>query len=160
MESRIFFHVVTSSLWLYSYLVSKPNFSLWFAPTYKFTEVLIPFQSLSQFKHGQHKVSTVPMFKLCFSCQRITPLCPVIIEQSCQRPVIIKQPSFFRHVEAYVNFANACTFPPLTVHQERACVVVAMHCPNTHGPVFAYSQGGSPVFVLAAQGHVWSRMID
>lgn len=82
------------------------------------------------------------------------PLVLVITEENCNRPVIIREPSIFQDLRAYVNFANACTFPPFSALGERERGVV--HCPGTHGRVFANSQEEKFSFCC---GCGWTRMV-
>lgn len=82
------------------------------------------------------------------------PLVLVITEENCNRPVIIREPSIFQDLRAYVNFANACTFPPFSALGERERGVV--HCPGTHGWVFANSQEEKFSFCC---GCGWTRMV-
>ena len=56
-------------------------------------------------------IAVTPKAQLLFQqTKEWPPLALVIAEQNCHRPVIIKEPSIFQHLRAYVNFANPCTF--------------------------------------------------
>lgn len=67
----------------------------------------------------------------------------LVITENCHRRVIIKEPSIFQYLRAYVNFANPCTFPPFRhIWRNTNVGVGGMHCPTTHGRVFEYPTGG------------------